>query len=104
MTLQLTTYSARALKFLRRKNLIHRDIKPQVRDMILSLQIVLRHVVESSFEPGLGARHREWTSPRRAHFEDRRLRLCTLSFTCYDGGDLVRFTVSIVRGTLVTRN
>jgi hypothetical protein len=45
--------TARALKFLRNRNLIHRDIKPQVSYLIVICHIVLMIVQESLAESGL---------------------------------------------------
>ena len=90
-------YPARALKFLRGRTLIHRDIKPQVRTCLKLLSVracSLTRGVESALESRGSRRILARTSIWRPGPQSSRFWLRSVPSFCDDGGDALRITVS----------
>lgn len=87
---------ADALKFLRDRNLMHRDLKPQasfkqVRGVCSMLKLIsIAEFVAATSSTG---RHRFRPYPRSTHSQSCRLWVCTNTSICNTGGDTLRFPV-----------
>jgi serine/threonine protein kinase len=86
--------SARALKFLRQRNLVHRDIKPQVPYLSDETMSILIFSAESSSQSRTSRRAGKGPPRRRAHAQGRRLWIRSFPPERHAGRDVMWLSVS----------